>query len=159
MRAPQAVADTNRPQFRVRPARRGDADALAALLVELGYPGATDQATVHWVISHPEIEVIVAGDSSDRAIGMISFSHRPQLRARGRIARIEELVVTESWRRRGVGRELVKKVVERARVLSVKQLELVTHAGGAAPRGFFEACGFAVSDSALLRLSSLDGAR
>jgi N-acetylglutamate synthase-like GNAT family acetyltransferase len=142
-----------RPLFRVRPARRGDADALASLLAELGYPGAADQATVHWVISHPEIEVIVAGDTHDRPIGMVTFSHRPQLRARGRVARIEELIVTQAWRRKGVGRELVKRVLDRVRVLSVKQLEVVTHFGRAEfPREFYISCGFTEVDSAVLRL-------
>ena len=146
--------DSMRPPFRVRPARRGDADALASLLAELGYPGSADQATVHWVISHPEIEVFVAGDAQDRPIGMITFSHRPQLRARGRVARIEELVVTHSWRRKGVGRELVRRVLDRVRVLSVKQLEVVTHFGRAEfAREFYAACGFTEADSAVLRLA------
>ena len=145
--------DPSRPQFRVRPARRGDADALASLLGELGYPGAADQATVHWVISHPEIEVFVAGDPHDRPIGMISFSHRPQLRARGRVARVEELIVAAPWRRRGVGRELVKRVLDRTRVLSVKQVEVVTHRGRSEfAREFYRACGFVEVDAAVLRL-------
>lgn len=129
------------------------------LLVELGYPDATDHPTIHWVISHPEIEVFVAGDSSDRAIGMVTFSHRPQLRARGRIGRIEELVVTASWRRKGVGRELVKRVVERSKVLSVKRLELVTHVEAPEARGFFAACGFTPSGSELLSLVEAEPTR
>ena len=155
MSAIQPLPDA-RPSFRVRPARRGDGEALANLLTELGYPGAADQATVHWVISHPEIEVLVAGDPQDKAVGMVSFSHRPQLRARGRVATIEELVVTESWRRRGVGRELLKGVVERARSLSVKHLEVVTHLGRADYlRGFYEACGFEETPSAVLHHGEL----
>jgi len=142
-----------RPLFRVRPARRGDGDSLASLLTELGYPGSADQATVHWVISHPEIEVFVAGDVQDRPIGMVTFSHRPQLRARGRVARIEELVVTQAWRRKGVGRELVRRVLDRIRVLSVKQLEVVTHLGRSEfARDFYVACGFTEVDSVVLRL-------
>jgi N-acetylglutamate synthase-like GNAT family acetyltransferase len=144
-----------RPAFRVRPARRGDAEAIAALLGELGYPGAADQATVHWVISHPEIEVLVAGDPQDKPVGLITLSHRPQLRTGGRLATIEELIVTEAWRRRGVGRELLKRAVERAQSLSVKQLELVTHLGRTSyAKAFYEACGFAETDAAVLRLVS-----
>lgn len=155
MSAPESIPDS-RPAFRVRPARRGDAEALATLLAELGYPGSADQATIHWVISHPEIEVLVAADSQDKAMGMVTFSHRPQLRAKGRIATIEELVVTEAWRGRGVGRELLKRVVERARSLSVKQLELVTHVGRAEfLKPFYEACGFPEVDSAVLRHGEL----
>jgi GNAT superfamily N-acetyltransferase len=145
--------DPQRPLFRVRVARRGDADALAALLVELGYPNATDQATVHWVISHPEIEVLVAGDPQDKPVGMITLSHRPQLRARGRIATVEELVVAEAWRGKGVGRELVRHAIERARSLSVKQLELVSHRGRAQyARGFYLKCGFTEADAAVVRM-------
>ncbi len=154
MNTPTPVAQQqSRPAFRVRPARRGDADALASLLAELGYPNAADQATVHWVISHPEIEVLVAGDAQDKAIGMVSFSHRPQLRLNGRLARIEELVVTEAWRRRGVGRELIRHAIERARSLSVKQLELATHRGREVfVRPFYASCGFTEIDSAVLRM-------
>lgn len=157
MRVPSVTpADPNRPAFRVRPARRGDSDALSTLLAELGYAGAADQATVHWVISHPEIEVFVAGDPQDKPVGMIVFSHRPQLRAKGRVATIEELIVTEAWRRRGVGRELIKRVVDRVRTLSVKQLEVVTHRGRESyAKGFYEACGFVEADSAVLRHTEL----
>ncbi len=143
--------------FRVRAARRGDADGIAALLGELGYAGAGDTQTVHWVISHPEMEIYVAGDGHDRPVGVLTLSHRPQLRMKGRIATIDELVVAAAWRRKGVGRELVKRAVERATVLSVKRLELVTHTQRADfPRGFYEACGFTEVDAAVLRMPAMD---
>ncbi len=104
-------------------------------------------------MSHPEIEVLVAGDAQDKAVGMISFSHRPQLRLNGRLARIEELVVTESWRRRGVGRELMRHALERARSLSVKQVELVSHRGrDSFARPFYLSFGYTEIDAAVLRL-------
>lgn len=128
---------------------------MAGLLGELGYPGAADQATVHWVISHPEIEVLVAGDPQDKPVGMITFSHRPMLRVKGRLAVIEELVVTESWRRRGVGRELVRRVVDRARSLGVKQVELLTHDARLDVPRFFESCGFGPANTSVYRLKDV----
>jgi len=110
--------------FRVRLARRGDGEQLGLLLAELGHAGAGDTGTVHWVLSHPEIEVHVAADGSDRPLGLLSLSHRPQLRLSGRIATIDELVVLPGARRQGVGRALVQRALERARVLSVKRVEL-----------------------------------
>ena len=44
------------------------------------------------------------------------MSHRPQLRMRGRIATIDELVVTEPWRKRGVGKALLEKAIERTSI-------------------------------------------
>jgi GNAT superfamily N-acetyltransferase len=146
------VPASDTPAFRIRRARRGDSEALAALLKELGYTDGTDTQTVHWVISHPEIEIFVAGDTQDKPVGMISLSHRPQLRFKGRIATIDELVVTEAWRRRGVGRALVLHAIERAKVLSVKRLELVAaRSRGEGMRHFCESCGFTDADWVLYR--------
>ena len=137
--------------FRIRRARRGDAEALTTLLKELGYPEGSDTQTVHWVTSHPEIEIFVACDPQDKPVGMLSLSHRPQLRLRGRIATVDELVVTEAWRRRGVGRALLLHAIERSRVLSVKRLELSSRRdSGADTVRFYEACGF-VADCMVFR--------
>ena len=143
--------------FKVRPARRGDGEAISALLKQLGYVNAADAQTMNWVISHPEIEIVVAGDAQDRAIGVCTFSHRPQLRMRGRLATIDELVVAEGWRRKGVGRALLKKVIDRAKVLSVKRIELITHNPRASvPREFYAACGFVEADVGVMRFGELD---
>jgi GNAT superfamily N-acetyltransferase len=146
-----APAPSTQSAFRIRRARRGDAEALTVLLKEAGYPDGSDTQTVHWVTSHPEIEIFVACDPQDKPVGMLSLSHRPQLRLRGRIATVDELVVTEPWRRRGVGRALVLHAIERSRVLSVKRLELASRRdGGAETTRFYEACGF-VSDCMVFR--------
>lgn len=146
-----APATSGSSAFRIRRARRGDAEALAALLKELGYPEGSDTQTVHWVTSHPEIEIFVACDPQDKPMGMLSLSHRPQLRLRGRIATVDEMVVTEAWRRRGVGRALLLHAIERSRVLSVKRLALASRkeAGPEVVR-FYEACGF-VADCMVFR--------
>jgi GNAT superfamily N-acetyltransferase len=123
----------------------------------MGYPHGSDAQTVHWVISHPEIEIFVAADSQDRPVGMVALSHRPQLRLRGRIATVDELVVTETWRRRGVGRALMQQVIERcgARALSVKRLEVSAYALEEL-QSFYQACGFAQVDRMVLRYVELE---
>ncbi len=150
-------AAANSSAFRIRRARRGDAEALASLLKELGFPDGSDTQTVHWVTSHPEIEIFVACDPQDRPVGMLSLSHRPQLRLRGRVATIDELIVTEAWRGKGVGSRLIQHGIARAKALSVKRLELSTHAGRSAfRRTFYEKSGFREVDSAVLRLVELE---
>jgi predicted N-acetyltransferase YhbS len=153
----QKPAGDTSPAFRIRPARRGDVEAIAALMSELGYPNAPDSATVHWVLSHPEIEVIVACDPMDKPVGMITLSHRPQLRLKGRIVTIDELVVLPHWRRRRVGRELMRRALDRAKVLSAKRVEVVTHKPrGDSVKSFYEACGFTESVSFVMRHVELD---
>lgn len=155
-----AAAQNSSSPFRVRRARRGDADALQALLRELGYPDAADVQTVHWVCSHPEIEVFVVADPQDKPVAMASLSHRPQLRFRGRFATVDEFVVAEQWRRKGVGTALMKALVERARTLSVKRLELISH-GGRSPEehAFYAACGFVEAQAFVMRHQDFESQR
>lgn len=141
------------PGYRIRPARRGDVEGIASLLAELGYPGTPDAATLHWVLAHPEMEAIVACDSHDKPVGLLTLSHRPQLRIKGRIVTIDELIVSAQWRRRHIGRDLVLRALERAKVLSAKRVELVTsRSRGEAVKSFYEACGFADASSMVMRL-------
>ncbi|MBF5045598.1 GNAT family N-acetyltransferase [Aggregicoccus sp. 17bor-14] len=148
------------PAFRIRRARRGDAEAIGNLLKELGYPLGSDMQTTNWVISHPEIEIFVASDSLDKPVGMVTLSHRPQLRLRGRIGTVDELVVTESWRKKGVGRALLQTVVERARALSMKRLEIVSHVARLdTATGFYASCGFVEADAMVLRHAEVESRR
>ena len=154
MPLPSQASSPASTTFRVRLARRGDGEQLGLLLAELGHAGAGGTATVHWVLSHPEIEVHVAADGSDRPLGLLSFSHRPQLRLSGRIATIDELVVLPSARRQGVGRALVKRALERARVLSVKRVELqLPSAPNEATYRFCEAMGFRDAERGVVTLA------
>jgi GNAT superfamily N-acetyltransferase len=162
---PRVSASTNKPTenregkpaFRIRAGRRGDVEAISALLTELGYSQGADMATVHWVISHPETETLIAADSADRPIGMLTLSHRPQLRLRGRIVTIDELVVQSNWRRKGVGRELVRRAIERSRVLSARMLELLAPMSDPGAMQFCQQMGFTeAGESQVMRLGALE---
>jgi N-acetylglutamate synthase-like GNAT family acetyltransferase len=143
--------------FKIRPARLADREAITSLVRELGYRQGPDANIMLWVLNHPEVDVFVAADRNDRAIGFVGLSHRPQLRLCGRITTIDELVVAENWRRRGVGRKLLAAAIERAKALSAKRIELCTHKGRQVfPRAFYERNGFVEIDSAVLRLSSFE---
>jgi N-acetylglutamate synthase-like GNAT family acetyltransferase len=84
---------------------------------------------------------------------VVSLSHRPLLKVGGRAATIDELGVSRAWHRRGVGRELVKRAVERARVLGVKRLEVQTFQGVTPElETFFKATGFEPAQVGVFRL-------
>ncbi len=137
--------------FKVRPARRGDALGTVTILNEAG--AAADSQTFAWIISHPEMEMLVAADAFDKVIGVVTLSHRPLLKVGGRAATIDELAVSRTWHRKGVGRELLKRAAERARVLGVKRLEVQTfQAVTDELEAFFRATGFDRSSVGVFRL-------
>jgi N-acetylglutamate synthase-like GNAT family acetyltransferase len=157
---PTKVSGPDAPAFRIRRARRGDAEAVANLVKELGYPQGSDSQTIAWVISHPEIELFVASDSHDKPVGMVTLSYRPQLRLRGRIGTVDELVVSEAWRKKGIGRALLQTVVERARALSIKRLEIVSHVTREETnKTFYAHCGFDEANAMVLRHGEVESRR
>lgn len=139
-------------EIRVRPARRPDREAITALLCEMGYPNVVDPNTFLWVLNHPEVNVFVAVDKIDRPIGMISLSHRPLLIAQGRVATIQEMIVTASWRGQGVGEKLLAAAITHAKGLSAKRIELIAELSTDLDISYFERRGFVAAPVAVLRL-------
>lgn len=143
--------------IRIRVARRGDRDAIYNLLSEVGVriPPPDQSNTLSWIVSHPESEILLAVDSLDRAVGLLSFSHRPELRVGGRIGTIDELVVASSMRRKGIAGALVEKAQARARMLGCKRVEIPVR--DAAARDFLRRREFTTSGFELMGWNNPSG--
>ena len=143
----------------MRRARPGDALGLRRLLRELGYeprdPRATDE-TIAQVVRHPEAAVFVAVEGID-VLGYIALSHRPQMRLGGRLASIDELVVSEGHRGTGVGTRLLDAAITHARSLHCVRLEVEQRRSrDSYGRRFYQERGLAEVDSAVMRIELKD---
>ena len=149
--------------IKLRAARRGDTDSIYRLLAEGSgesaavVPVADQSNTVSWIVSHPETEVMLAVDRQDAGVGMISLSHRPSLRIGGRIASIETLLVTGAMRGKGIGSALLDHMLDRARKLGCKRVEVP--AFDPVSVAYLEKRGFAATSGRIMGLSSLPGSR
>jgi len=153
MSAPTGSAATG--SMVVRRARPGDALSLKRLVRELGYdpsdPRASDE-TIAQVVRHPEAAVFVAVDGIE-VIGYVAVSHRPQMRLGGRLASIDELVVTAGRRSTGLGTRLVEAAIAHARSLHCKRIEVHQRRSRESyARRFYQDRGFVEVDSAVLRI-------
>ena len=55
---------------------------------------------------------------------------------------IDELVVSESSRGRGIGKKLIEAVTEKCRELGCSEVEVSTEQSNTAARQFYKSCGF-----------------
>ncbi len=127
----------------VREARAGDADGLARLCTQLGYPADT--------AAMPSRLARLCEDSNARAfvavqgrdlVGLVTVHLRDTLNHPTPIAQITLLVVDEATRSKGVGRALVGACEEFARERGVRRMAVTTALDRSGAHVFYEHVGY-----------------
>jgi ribosomal protein S18 acetylase RimI-like enzyme len=102
----------------IRPARKSDAAAIAQLVAQLATflqeSSAVSEEYVLRYLESGEAGVLVAAAEGE-VIGVLSYTLRPSLYHAATSCMIEELVVSEGYRRTGIGSRLLNTIVALAR--------------------------------------------
>jgi GNAT superfamily N-acetyltransferase len=128
----------------IRSARRADADAVTALLEQLGYPQrgrATTAARIQAWVDDPGSAAYVADDSGD-LLGVIAVHVCPFFERAGAWARITALVVVDRARERGVGTRLVAAAEAFAATRGCVRMEVTSADRRHAAHSFYEHRGY-----------------
>ena len=140
----------------LRAAQPTDLHNIEHLLLDLGYAHPASEgerlAEVFRAILNDQRRHTWIAEVDGTVRGMMTLSTSPQLRLAGLQVTIEELVVQDGDRGRGVGTALVARAQEYAREVKAKRLEL--HTNRTRPvyeRGFYVKRGFAEVNSAVMR--------
>ena len=133
--------------MRIRPAASHDAPAAADLMAQLtehahgqADPGVEDRFRA--MLDLPQYAIFVAEDETGQVVGLLTVSHRWTLWHAGPCALIEELVVDERARGRGVGRALVQAALDWARSQGCSEVEVSTEQENADAQNFYRRLGF-----------------
>jgi len=100
------------------------------------------QKTFAKLISSPNCFVLVAEDNN-KIIGLLTMCIRSTLFHGAGSALIDELIVTKSYRRVGVGKELVKRAFAEAKSRGCIEIEASTEKDNREAIEFYKKCGFA----------------
>lgn len=127
----------------VRDAVPADADRIAMLLTQLGYPatGSEVAGRLRYWLDDPFSRVLVA-DSAGHVVGCLSIHAVPYLEKTGRWARIESLVVDTAARRTGTGQQLVAAAEETARGWGCLAVEVTSTRSRPEAHPFYRRLGF-----------------
>ena len=130
----------------VRPLTPQDAEALIALYNELTLgPETARMHDVLAVMTHPGT-TIYGAVAEGRVLGMATLHILPNVTWDGRpYALIENVATTESWRKRGIGRQGMQAAIDHAWQQNAYKIMLMTGQKRGA-RGFYEALGFDCED-------------
>ena len=132
-----------RTEPHVRRAEARDAEAIAGLLGELGYPADPDSVVARLapLLDRADMAILVAELAGD-VVGLGSVFLLPVLHENGARGMITALVVSQSARRRGVGRLLVRALQAYARESGCTRIIVTTANHRADAHQFYEDVGF-----------------
>jgi GNAT superfamily N-acetyltransferase len=126
----------------VRPATLDDAERLASLLTDEGYPaGSSDLAARIERYRVLGSQVLVA-EAGGEVVGFISVLVLPRFEVDDLFARITSLVVDAGVRERGIGRLLMEAAEEYAKGAGVAWLEVTAGHHRPDARRLFESLGY-----------------
>jgi GNAT superfamily N-acetyltransferase len=135
----------------LRPATDGDAERIAALFTDEGYPaGPSDIMERLSRFASPHSRVIVADVEGD-ILGFIALHALPRFEHTDRVIRIMALVVDAGVRDRGVGRLLMEEAERIGVELGAAFAEVTAGHHRADARHLYESLGYDASVAAYLR--------
>lgn len=132
--------------MRIRPARAQDAPHVVRLMRQLeafthGKVGPGVEGRFKFMLTLTHYNVCVA-EEDNQVIGLITASVRPTLWHAGPVALIDELIVDEAARGRGVGKALIDAIVTWARKRGASEIEVSTEKDNVAAQAFYLRHGF-----------------
>lgn len=131
-------------RFHVRPAIPDDADALAPLLEQLGYPAPPEQvrARIARAAADPAYDAFVAEDA-EGIVGLVAVQLGWPFERDGPFVRVIALVTDARARRCGVGARLMAEAERWARERGADQVHLTANLRREEAHRFYEGAGYA----------------
>jgi GNAT superfamily N-acetyltransferase len=142
---------TDRPPIALRPATPDDAERIAALFTDEGYPsGPSDIVDRLARFDSPHSRVIVA-DNGGEVLGFVAIHALPRFEHTDRIIRIMALVVDAGERGRGIGGLLMEETERIGRELDAAFAEVTAGHHRPDARRLYEELGYDGTVAAYLR--------
>ena len=125
-----------------------DAAALARLLGQLSTTATTDSGRLHAIIDHEATELLVARVGG-QIVGMATLVSFPL--PTGLRGHVEDVVVDESMRGRGIAWNLLKTMTTMAAERGLRTLDLTSRPSRESALRLYEGVGFRRRDTNILR--------
>jgi ribosomal protein S18 acetylase RimI-like enzyme len=148
------MTETTDPTLTIRPAEAADADAIAALFTDEGYPAGPSDIVERMTRFASEHSRVLIAEHEATVLGFIAVHALPRFEHDDRILRVLALVVDAGARDRGVGHRLMLEAERIAGELGAAFVEVT--AGHHRPEAYrlYESMGYDASVAAYFRKKS-----
>jgi GNAT superfamily N-acetyltransferase len=141
----------DRQTITIRPATPDDAERIAGLFTDEGYPAGPSDIVERLERFASEHSRVVVADNGGEVLGFVAVHALPRFEHSDRILRIMALVVDAGVRERGVGRMLMEEAERLGREVGAAFAEVTAGHHRPDARRFYEDLGYDGSVAAYLR--------
>jgi ribosomal protein S18 acetylase RimI-like enzyme len=142
---------TDQATILLRPAEPADAEGIAAMFTDEGYPAGPSDIVVRLERFATEHARVIVAEHDGTLLGFIAIHALPRFEHDDWIVRILALVVDAGARERGVGRSLMAEAERIGRELGAAFIELTAGHHRPEARHLYESLGYDASVTAYLR--------
>lgn len=136
----------------LRPAKPSDGGAVARLLGELGYQCTREEAVDRiMTVAEDPTQALLLAELHGEPCGLLALDFMYFVPLGRTTCRITTLIVADSHRQSGVGRELLREAEVRARAANAARIEVTTAAHRQGAHDFYRACGYSESSTRFVR--------
>ncbi len=137
----------------LRGAVPADADDVAALLTQLGYPcEAADAAERIATVLHNDRQALILARHRGAVCGLLALDYMYYLPLGTTTCRVTALVVSTAAQGHGLGRLLLRDAERRARIGGAARLEVTSASHRTEAHAFYRACGFSDGAARFVKL-------
>ena len=104
------------------------------------------------IIHNPELGVVLVAREGGQVLGMVGLLFTVSTALGGRVALLEDLIVSAKARNAGLGAELLAQAIALARAQGCKRITLLTDRANEAAQHLYRKQGFTVSGMVPMRL-------
>lgn len=140
--------------YQIRDAVEGDIPRLSVLITELGYPTTVEEVTIRYnLISQDAGYRTLVITDGETVIGMTGLATGIWYEKNGTYVRILVFVISETYRGKGIGKLLIKKVEQWAAELNANSV--ILNSGNREERTgahfFYKSLGYEIKSSGFIK--------
>lgn len=113
---------------------------------------AKQKAGLEQIINNPEIGEILVMKTDGKVVGMVSLLYSISTALGGKVAILEDMVMSKDFRGKGLGKELLQEAIDFAQKHGCLRLTLLTDFDNETAIRFYQSAGFSLSKMIPLRL-------
>jgi GNAT superfamily N-acetyltransferase len=142
---------TDRQTVTLRPATADDAERIASLFTDEGYPSGPSDIVERLARFDSEYSKVIVADSGSEVVGFVAIHALPRFEHSDRIVRIMALVVDAGERGRGIGRLLMAEAERLGREIDAAFAEVTAGRHRPDAQRLYEELGYDATVAAYLR--------